>query len=164
MEVMTPRSEIVMVDPGPESLPGIYFARIVATVSYSNNTELITDTPGLTHRWSRASIGSKQAEQSSTPSENRRNCGKNNVDSVKCRTTGAGENLSEWPAGELLPRGAVRRDDETLQIKNDSLPIEDRYGNIEALDQKLVNITRAMKVCGEGNKGRSNTKEINNTK
>jgi hypothetical protein len=145
LEVEIPRNQVVMVD--PERLPGIYMARVVATL---NNCDIVSSSLALAaqKRWSEDFVGINGKsnvhlppdkgkileEQRRLDGDGRRLDGdgklRGNPSGIR-KITGSGECQQERPDGSLLKLAASPevRNKRDLQGVNSSLPVENRIGN-----------------------------------
>jgi hypothetical protein len=80
------------------SLPGIYLARIVATVSCNVNNEISPGAHGKT-RWSEVPLGSEDAESLNSPYENVSDVTEQKLTSRE--KAGSGEHQPESPKNSL---------------------------------------------------------------
>jgi hypothetical protein len=108
-----------MVDPALR-LPGIYMARVVATLCNDANNE---NSPGAhgSPRWSEVPLGSKDAEQLNSPSGK---CKMVNDVMTSQETAVSGERPPELPPNRLQVVDIDR-----LQGEESFLPVGNRFGN-----------------------------------
>ena len=133
-EVKVPRNQVVMVD--PECLPGIYVARIVATLEVCDKSSF-TDAPG----WNLL-VGKSPLVVSP-----QKKCKVAGSDSGKCVAssngkTGTGENHSQLPEGGLSCTATVPGSD--LQQVRRSLPIENKFSTQVETHQNYLDSARCI--------------------
>ena len=150
MVVKVPRNEAVLVD--PEGLPGIYMARIVATLEVVDASDASGSDPPVVGKSPLVQLESPRENFAAGSNENAPVIGSDGG-SLK---VGAGEchpELSESDRGIMI---TCRKGD--LQRQNRSLPVESGYGN--QVDTHLINAAQVNKghVRKEEKRGLDSTK------
>jgi hypothetical protein len=123
MEFKAPSNQVIMVDP-VLGLPGIYMARVVATLCDNEINEISPGVHGL-RRWSEVPLGSKSAEQLNSP------CGNWNKKKSSPEQAGSGESQPEFPPNRLQEVAVDRVQGVPigLQGKESFLPVGNGFGN-----------------------------------
>ena len=142
MVVKVPRNEAVLID--PEGLPGIYMARIVATLEVVDASDASGSDPLVVGKSPLVQLESPRVKFAAGSNENAPVTGSDGC-SLK---VGAGKCQPKLPEGDRGIMITCHKGD--LQIQNRSLPVESGYGN--QVDTLLINAAQV-------NKGQTREKE-----
>jgi hypothetical protein len=130
-----PRNQEVLVNPVSQGLPGIYMARIVATLESNLSSSNAGGSPPLV-------VEKSPLEPLETVSSPRSKCVAScdsSAFTTSCgdRKAGSGEHLPKLPEGGLPAKTTGRRDD--LQAEDSSLPVENGFGTqVDTHDTKIT--------------------------